>query len=80
MSAARISSLGLDTISGVGNLKKDLVISQAEFDVNVAAGSVRAIIQEVAKATGFACQRINTHGHSLNVLDPSNVRDFVKQN
>lgn len=69
----------LDAIHGIYNLQTSLVMSQAEFDVGIDAGSVDEVIREVAKTTGFRCQRINTQGQSLEVFIPGDARDFVNQ-
>ncbi|MCJ1421929.1 hypothetical protein MMC32_008296 [Xylographa parallela] len=69
----------LSAIPGIRNLQTSLVMSQAEFDVGVDAGSVSEVIREVAKTTGFACQRVHTQGQSLDVLVPGDARDFINQ-
>jgi len=69
----------LDAIPGIRNLQTSLVMSQAEFDVDLDFGSVSEIIGKVTKATGFACQRVNTQGQSLDVLIPGDARDFINQ-
>lgn len=69
----------LDAIPGIHNLQTSLVMSQAEFDVDADAGSVSKVIREVTKATGFACQRVNIQGQSLDLLVSGDARDFINQ-
>jgi copper chaperone CopZ len=69
----------LNTIPGIRHLQTSLVMSQAEFDVDTDASSVSSIIREVARATGFACQRVRTQGQSLDVLASGDARDFINQ-
>ncbi|RHZ58279.1 hypothetical protein CDV55_105698 [Aspergillus turcosus] len=69
----------LNAIPGIHNLRTSLVMSQAEFDIDTDASSVDRVIREVAKATGFACQRVSTDGQSLDVLVPGDARDFINQ-
>ncbi|MCJ1358754.1 MAG: hypothetical protein MMC33_008754 [Icmadophila ericetorum] len=69
----------LNAIAGIRHLQTSLVMSQAEFDMTADAGSVSGVIREVAKATGFACQRVCTKGQSLDILVPSDARDFINQ-
>jgi Cu2+-exporting ATPase len=69
----------LSAIPGIHNLQTSLVMSQAEFDVDADADSVSEVIREVAKTTGFACQRVHTQGQSLDVLVPGDARDFINQ-
>jgi Cd2+-exporting ATPase len=69
----------LDAIPGIHNLQTSLVMSQAEFDIDADAGSVSKVIGEVTKATGFACQRVNIQGQSLDLLVSGDARDFINQ-
>ncbi len=69
----------LGTILGVHNVQTSLVMSQAEFDLDLSAGSIGRIIQHIAKTTGFTCHRANTHGQSLDILVPGDARDFINQ-
>jgi Cd2+-exporting ATPase len=69
----------LNAIPGIHNLQTSLVMSQAEFDIDARAVSVDGIIRHVARATGFACQRIHTQGQSLDVLVPIHPKDFVNK-
>jgi Cd2+-exporting ATPase len=69
----------LNAIPGIYNLQTSLILSQAEFDVGEEAGCVSDIVEHVAKATGFICQRVNTQGQSLDVRVPGNARNFVNQ-
>ncbi|KAL9118046.1 MAG: hypothetical protein Q9187_005413, partial [Circinaria calcarea] len=69
----------LNAIPGIHSLQTSLVMSQAEFDLDTDAGSVSEVIRKVAKATGFACQRVRTQGQSLDVLVPGDARNFINQ-
>ncbi|ERF70780.1 P-type cation-transporting ATPase [Endocarpon pusillum Z07020] len=69
----------LDAILGVHNVQTSLVMSQAEFDLDSAAGSVDKIIQYIAKTTGFTCHRISTHGQSLDIRVSGDARDFINR-
>jgi Cd2+-exporting ATPase len=66
-------------LPGVLNLHTSLVLSQAEFDLDETAGPVTAVIRSVEKATGFACQRLNTGGQELEVLVGGDARSFVER-
>lgn len=69
----------LNAMPGVHDLQTSLVMSQAEFDVSFDAGSISTIIREVARRTGFTCERVNTRGHGLDVLVPGDAREFINQ-
>ncbi|KAH7410603.1 Cu2+-exporting ATPase [Cadophora sp. MPI-SDFR-AT-0126] len=68
----------LNTIPGIINLQTSLVMARAEFDLDTKA-SVDELIKEVAKTTGFACQRLSTQGQTLDILVPGDAREFVNQ-
>lgn len=69
----------LNAIPGIHNIQTSLVMSQAGFDVSLDAGSVSNIIREVAKTTGFTCERVNTRGHGLDVFVTGEVGKFINQ-
>ncbi|KAL2059745.1 hypothetical protein VTL71DRAFT_10129, partial [Oculimacula yallundae] len=68
----------LNIIPGITNLQTSLVMARAEFDLDAKA-SVDELIKEVAKTTGFACQRFMTQGQSLDITVQGDARDFVNQ-
>jgi len=68
----------LNIMPGIRNLQTSLVMARAEFDLDTEA-SVDELIKEVAKTTGFACQRLSTQGQTLDILVPGDARDFVNQ-
>jgi Cd2+-exporting ATPase len=69
----------LHNLPGVLNLHTSLVLSQAEFDLDETAGPVIAIIRSVEKATGFACQKLNTEGQDIDVFVGDDARRFVER-
>ncbi|KAH7346212.1 Cu2+-exporting ATPase [Rhexocercosporidium sp. MPI-PUGE-AT-0058] len=68
----------LNTIAGITNLQTSLVMARAEFDL-IANASIDDIIRELAKTTGFACQRLSTKGQTLDILVHGDARDFVNR-
>lgn len=68
----------LNTIIGITNLQTSLVMARAEFDLDANA-SVDDVIRELAKTTGFTCQRLSTKGQTLDILVHGDARDFVNQ-
>lgn len=69
----------LSAIPGTRHVQTSLVMSQAEFDVDLNTGSVSDIVREVTRATGFACQRVYTKGQTLDLLVPDDARDFINR-
>jgi len=68
----------LNIMPGITNLQTSLVMARAEFDLDAKA-SVDELIKEVAKTTGFACQRLSTQGQTIDIVVRGDARDFVKQ-
>ncbi|KAK0120283.1 hypothetical protein ONS95_011689 [Cadophora gregata] len=68
----------LNILPGITNLQTSLVMARAEFDLDTKA-SIDELIKEVAKTTGFACQRLSTQGQTLDILVQADARDFVNQ-
>ncbi|RDW65043.1 hypothetical protein BP6252_10694 [Coleophoma cylindrospora] len=60
----------LANIRGVSKIKTSLVLSRAEFDVDITQISVNGAVTRLQKATGFECQRLSTDGHELEILLP----------
>ena len=68
----------LNIMPGITNLHTSLVMARAEFDLDAKA-SVDGLIKEVAKTTGFTCQRISTQGQTIDIVIQGDARDFVNQ-
>jgi len=70
----------LNSFSSICNLQTSLVLSRAEFDLDLSAQSVRDIIRAIEKSTGFACERITNKGQNLDVVVAGDGIDFIGQN
>lgn len=70
----------LNFFSSICNLQTSLVLSRAEFDLDLSAQSVRDIIRAIEKSTGFACERITNKGQNLDVVVAGDGIDFIGQN
>ena len=69
----------LDSIPAVANLQTSLVLSRAEFDLDLGAHTVSEVIRFIEKSTGFACEQIRTTGQCLDILVSENVKEFVQE-
>ncbi|KAH8697565.1 copper-translocating P-type ATPase [Talaromyces proteolyticus] len=69
----------LATLKSIKNLKTSLVLSRAEFDLDVNAGSLVEVIKHLERTTEFKCERILDRGSSVNITVPVDSSDFVKQ-
>ncbi|MCJ1245511.1 hypothetical protein MMC30_002715 [Trapelia coarctata] len=67
----------LEAIPSVRNLQTSLVLSRAEFDVDLNETSVCDVIRYVGRATGFSCQRVTMEGQELDILVPDDAKRFV---
>jgi len=69
----------LHSIAGVRNLRTSLVLSQAEFDVDINAGLVVEVIKSVETTTGFACQRLNNEGQEIDAIVDGDAKNFAER-
>ncbi|KAK0717484.1 E1-E2 ATPase-domain-containing protein [Lasiosphaeria miniovina] len=69
----------LASLKPVRNLKTSLVLSRAEFDLDLSAGSVAEIINHLERTTEFSCHRLTNQGASLDIIAPVDVSTFIKQ-
>ncbi|KAI9880396.1 MAG: hypothetical protein M1830_003435 [Pleopsidium flavum] len=69
----------LSSFSSIDNLQTSLVLSRAEFDLDLSAHSVSDVIRSVEKTTGFACERITNRGQHLDVIVAGDGADFIGQ-
>lgn len=69
----------LATVSGVSNLKTSLVLSRAEFDVDVNKIPVAQVMKHLERTTEFKCEIINTKGSSIDVIVPGDPSALIDQ-
>jgi Cu2+-exporting ATPase len=69
----------LATIPAVKELKTSLVLSRAEFNIDLRLGSVEEVIKHLERTTEFKCERIQSQGSSLDLIVPSEPSWFIDQ-
>ncbi|XP_044723949.1 e1-E2 ATPase domain-containing protein [Hirsutella rhossiliensis] len=69
----------LATVSGVRNLKTSLVLSRAEFDVDLCFVTANDVVKHLERTTEFKCERIATRGSSLDMLVAGDASSFINQ-
>jgi cation transport ATPase len=69
----------VDVLPQVHNLQTSLVMSQAEFDLDLMNTSVEDVIHSVERATGFKCQRLSRNGQCLHVNASSNTEQVIER-
>ncbi|EHN03507.1 Pca1p [Saccharomyces cerevisiae x Saccharomyces kudriavzevii VIN7] len=67
----------LAALKSVQNLKTSLILSQAEFDLNISLASVKDVIKHLNRTTEFKYEQILTHGSTINIIVPGLAKDFV---
>ncbi|KAH7134250.1 E1-E2 ATPase-domain-containing protein [Dactylonectria macrodidyma] len=69
----------LATVPAVQNLKTSLVLSRAEFNINLRLSTVDEVIKHLERTTEFKCQRLITKGESIEVIVPESPSIFMGQ-
>ncbi|KAM0432925.1 hypothetical protein ACHAPT_004630 [Fusarium lateritium] len=69
----------LATVPAVKDLKTSLVLSRAEFNLDLRLGSVEEVIKHLERTTEFKCERVQNRGSSLDLIVPGDVSKFMSQ-
>ncbi|KAF4451798.1 putative P-type ATPase [Fusarium austroafricanum] len=69
----------LATVPAVKNLKTSLVLSRAEFNIDLHLGSVDEVVKHLERTTEFKCERLQTHGSSLDFIVNGSTSQFIDQ-
>lgn len=68
----------LGTLQSVQNLKTSLVLSRAEFNLNIGTQSLDEVIRYLVKTTEFKYERVTDQGSRVDIVVP-NASEFVKR-
>ncbi|KAF2276116.1 heavy metal translocatin [Westerdykella ornata] len=68
----------LTTLPAITKLKTSLVLSRAEFDLDIGTTSVVEVIKHLERTTEFECERVTNHGSSLDLICHGDPSDIVK--
>ena len=69
----------LVTVPAVKDLKTSLVLSRAEFNIDLRLGSVEEVMKHLERTTEFKCERIQNQGSSLDLIVPDEPSKFISQ-
>ncbi|KAI1014731.1 hypothetical protein LB503_003687 [Fusarium chuoi] len=69
----------LATVPAVNDLKTSLVLSRAEFNIDLRLGSVDEVIKHLERTTEFKCERLQTKGSSLDFIVNGSTSEFTGQ-
>ncbi|KAL5383532.1 hypothetical protein DPSP01_005928 [Paraphaeosphaeria sporulosa] len=68
----------LETMSSVTKLKTSLVLSRAEFDLDMGAQTVEEVMKHLERTTEFKFERISNRGSSLDMICDEDATEIVK--
>ncbi|KAK4093052.1 hypothetical protein Purlil1_2209 [Purpureocillium lilacinum] len=69
----------LANVAGVSGLKTSLVLSRAEFDVDLSSTSVESVMKHLERTTEFTCERVSNQGATLDLIVDGNADALVDQ-
>ncbi|KAJ5152615.1 uncharacterized protein N7482_009093, partial [Penicillium canariense] len=69
----------LVTVPAVKDLKTSLVLSRAEFNIDLRLGSVEEVMKHLERTTEFKCKRVLNQGSSLDLIVPDEPSNFISQ-
>jgi Cu2+-exporting ATPase len=69
----------LTTVPAVKDLKTSLVLSRAEFTIDLRLASVEDVVKHLERTTEFKCERVQNQGASLDVIIPGEPSKFMSQ-
>ncbi|KAL7628066.1 hypothetical protein AAE478_002262 [Parahypoxylon ruwenzoriense] len=69
----------LGRVGAVENLKTSLVMARVEFQLNLGLASPEDIMKHIERTTEFKCDRIATHGSTIDVIPTEGTKQFIQQ-
>ncbi|KAJ5993332.1 hypothetical protein N7451_009056 [Penicillium sp. IBT 35674x] len=66
-------------VPAVKDLKTSLVLSRAEFNIDLRLSSVEEVIKYLERTTEFKCERVQKQGSSLDLIIPNELSKFINQ-
>jgi len=72
-------SCTLATLPALTNIKTSLVLSRAEFDLDVGTTSVVEVMKHLERTTEFKCERVTDQGGRLDLICHGDPNDFAKR-
>lgn len=67
---------GLDSVK---NVKTSLVLSRAEFDLNLASGTITEVMKHLERTTEFKCEKAVNQGSNIDLITPCDAAEFAKR-
>jgi Cu2+-exporting ATPase len=69
----------LVTVPAVKDLKTSLVLSRAEFNIDLRLGSVEEVMKHLERTTEFKCEKVQNQGSSLDLIIHHELPKFINQ-
>lgn len=69
----------LANLTSVKNLKTSLVLSRAEFDLDLRTGTVAEVMKHLERTTEFKCEKIFNQGANIDIIPPCDAQEFVNR-
>ncbi|OAA74400.1 ATPase, P-type, K/Mg/Cd/Cu/Zn/Na/Ca/Na/H-transporter [Akanthomyces lecanii RCEF 1005] len=69
----------LASVPAVKDLKTSLVLSRAEFNIDLRLGTVAEVIKHLERTTEFKCERMQNQGSSLDLIISTDPSKFIDQ-
>lgn len=66
-------------VQGISNLKASLILSRAEFDLDIATNTATDVMKHLERTTEFTCERVTNEGSTIDVIPPMSCEEFIKQ-
>ncbi|KKY38946.1 putative copper-translocating p-type atpase [Diaporthe ampelina] len=64
-------------LTSVNNLKTSLVLSRAEFDLDLSTGSAADVMKHLERTTEFKCEKVTNRGSNIDIITPGDAVAFV---
>ncbi|KAI0838886.1 heavy metal translocatin [Hypoxylon sp. FL0890] len=69
----------LGDVDAVNNLQTSLVMARVQFQLDLSLATPEDIIRHIERTTEFKCEKIATHGSTLDIIPPGEAKEFVQQ-
>ncbi|KAI0160919.1 heavy metal translocatin [Hypoxylon sp. FL1284] len=69
----------LSKVNAVKNLKTSLVMARVEFQLDLSSATPEDVVKHIERTTEFKCDKIATHGSTIEVIPAEGARQFMKQ-
>lgn len=69
----------LASLTSVKNVRTSLILSRAEFDLDLSTGNASEVIKHLERTTEFKCQKISNKGSAIDVVATGGASELMNQ-